>query len=71
MNNNLKEPLLINSGTDSGRPSLDPDEELPPLVSRFTVHSPTEKLSPRDMMRNTVELLSEEVDRSQIPTQIH
>eukprot|EP00029_Vermamoeba_vermiformis_P008869 TRINITY_DN4266_c0_g1_i1.p1 TRINITY_DN4266_c0_g1~~TRINITY_DN4266_c0_g1_i1.p1 ORF type:complete len:805 (+),score=159.94 TRINITY_DN4266_c0_g1_i1:29-2416(+) len=60
MDNNLKEPLLINS-SNTGRPSVDLDEELPPLVSRFSVHAPPDRpITPRDMMRNTVELLSEE-----------
>jgi len=58
MEKNLKEPLLINSG-NSSVVDLD-NEELPPLVSRFNEHGPSGNLSPRDMLRNTVELLSQE-----------
>jgi hypothetical protein len=61
----LREPLLISSSrNDSARPSVDLDEEeLPPLVSRHAMNELLQpQLSPRDMSRLTVELLSQEVE---------
>lgn len=59
MNNNLNEPLLLNSGRSA---DLDSDEELPPLVS--TTQPTAEELRPRNIQRP--EVLSEEVRSYQI-----